>query len=91
MAEDGKFRVEKINGKNYQLWKIQMEDYLYPKDLYLPLGRKANKSVSMQYEECEILDRKALGTVQLFLEVSVAFNISKEKTTTDLLNALAKL
>jgi hypothetical protein len=29
MVEDGKFRVEKFNGQNYQLWKMQMEDYLY--------------------------------------------------------------
>ena len=60
MAEDGKFRVEKFNGQNYQLWKMQMEDYLYQKDLYLPLGGKASKLTSMTDEEWEILDRKAL-------------------------------
>jgi hypothetical protein len=38
MAEDGKFRVEKFNIQNYQLWKMHMEDYLYQKDLFLPLG-----------------------------------------------------
>ena len=40
MVEEGKFRVEKFNNQNYQLWKLQMEDYLYQKDLYLPLGEK---------------------------------------------------
>jgi hypothetical protein len=25
----GRFRVKKFNGKNYQLCKMQMEDYLY--------------------------------------------------------------
>jgi hypothetical protein len=25
IMEDGKFRVEKFNGQNYQLWKMQME------------------------------------------------------------------
>jgi hypothetical protein len=34
MAEDGKFRVKKFNSQNYQLWKMQMEDYLYQKDLF---------------------------------------------------------
>ena len=91
MAEDGKFRVEKFNGQNYQLWKMQMEDYLYQKYLYLPLGRKASKLASMTDEEWEILDRKALGTIRLCLVASVAFNISKEKTMVDLINALAKL
>ena len=79
MAEEGKFRVDKFNGQNYQLWKMQMEDYLYQKDLYLPLGRKAKQPVAMKDEEWEVLDRKALGTIRMFLDSSVAFNISKEK------------
>ena len=61
--EEGKFRVKKFNGQNYQLWKMQMEDYLYQKDLYLPLGKKAKQPVAMKDEEWEVLDRKALGTM----------------------------
>jgi hypothetical protein len=91
MSEDGKFRVEKFNSQNYQLWKMQMEDYLYQKDLFLPLSGVAKKLVAMKDEEWEILDRKALGTIRLSLAASVAFNISKEKTTKDLMDALAKL
>ena len=91
MSEDGKFRVEKFNGQNYQLWKMQMEDYLYQKDLFLPLSGVAKKLTAMKDEEWEILDRKALGTIRLSLEASVAFNISKEKTTEGLMDALAKL
>jgi hypothetical protein len=91
MSEDGKFRVEKFNGQNYQLWKMQMEDYLYQKDLFLPLSGVAKKSAAMKDEEWEILDRKALGTIRLSLAASVAFNISKEKTTKGLMDALAKL
>ena len=91
MAEDGKFRVDKFNGQHYQLWKMQMEDYLHRNDLYLPLGRKTNKLMSMIYEEWEILDTKELGTIQLCLVTSLDFNISKENTMVDLINALAKL
>jgi hypothetical protein len=69
MSEDGKFRVEKFNGQNYQLWKMQMEDYLYQKDLFLPLSGVAKKPVAMKDEEWEILDRKALGTIRLSLAV----------------------
>ena len=79
MAEEGKFRVEKFNGQNYQLWKMQMEDYLYQKDLFLPLERKEKQPTTMKDEEWEVLDRKALGTIQLCLDSSVAFNILKEK------------
>jgi hypothetical protein len=45
----------------------------------------------MKDEEWEVLDRKALGTIRLSLEASVAFNISKEKTTKELMDALDKL
>jgi hypothetical protein len=65
MSEDGKFRVEKFNSQNYQLWKMQMEDYLYQKDLFLPLSGVAKKPAAMKDEEWEILDRKALGTIRL--------------------------
>ena len=91
MAEDGKFTVEKFNGQNYQLWKMQMEDYLYQKDLFLPLGGIAKKLTAMKDEEWEVLDRKALGTIRMSLAASVDLNISKEKTTKELMDALAKL
>eukprot|EP00253_Pinus_taeda_P018705 PITA_18705 len=86
MAEDGKFMVEKFNGKNFSLWKMQMEDYLYQKDLYLPLSGKTKKPMTMTDEEWNLLDRKALETIWLCLATSVAFNISKETMTEDHLN-----
>ena len=58
-----------------------MEDYLYEKDLYLPLSEKENKLAAMTDAEWNILDRKALRTVRLCLAALVAFNISKEITT----------
>ena len=58
---------------------MQMEDYLYQKDLYLPLGGKEKQPVAMKDEEWEVLDREEVGTIRLFLASSVAFNISKEK------------
>jgi hypothetical protein len=91
MSKDGKLRIEKFNSQNYQLWKMYMEDYLYQKDLFLPLGGVAKKPMAMKDKEWEILDRKALGTIRLILAVSVDFNISKEKTTKGLMDTLAKL
>jgi hypothetical protein len=80
-----------LTSKNYQLWKMHMEDYLYQKDLFLPLGGIEKKLTTMKDEEWEVLDRKALGTIQLSLEASVAFNISKEKTMKELMDTLTKL
>jgi hypothetical protein len=91
MTKDGKFKVEKFNSQNYQLWKMQMEDYLYHKDIFLALGGKEKQSASIKDEEWEILDKKILGMILLCLATSMAFNISKEMTMKDLMKALAKL
>ena len=91
MVEDGRFRVNKFNEKNYQLWKMQMEDYLYERDLCLPLSGNTKKPMSMTDKEWDIHNRKELGTIQMCLVASVTFNISKEMTTDNLMLALAKL
>jgi len=88
IAED-KVKIEKFNGTNYAFWKMQMEDILYQKDLYLPIDGK--KPDEMKQADWDVLDRKALGTVRLSLAPSVASNIAKEKTTTDLFKALEKM
>jgi hypothetical protein len=91
MEEDGKFRVEKFNDQNYKFWKMNMEYYLYQKDIFLPLGRISKKPMAMKDEEWEVLDRKELGTIRLSLTVSVNFNISKENTMKEMMDALDKL
>jgi hypothetical protein len=70
---------------------MQMEDYLYQKDLFLPLGGITKNLTTMKDEEWEVLDRKALGMIRMSLAMSVAFNISKEKTMKELMDTLAKL
>ena len=53
---------------------------MYHKSLHLPLDGKEKQLVAMKDEEWEVIDRKALGTIQLCVASSVDFNISKEKT-----------
>ena len=69
----------------------EMEDYLYQKDIYLPLGRKTKQPMTMKDEEWEVLDRKALGTIRLCLDSSVAFNIWKENKMEGVMIELDKL
>jgi hypothetical protein len=68
-----------------------MEDYLYQKGLFPPLGGIEKNLIAMKDEEWEVLDKKALGMIQLSLEASMTFNISKENKTKELMDALAKL
>ncbi|KAK2984273.1 hypothetical protein RJ640_003832 [Escallonia rubra] len=69
-------------------WKMQVEDYLYQKDLYLPLV--GEKPEAMNVNEWAILDKKTLATVRLSLTPQVAFNISHEKTIAAMMKALEK-
>ena len=41
MEDEDKLRVDKFNGINFQLLKMQMDNYLYQKDLWKPLEGKA--------------------------------------------------
>ena len=49
------------------------------------------KPDSMTMEQCKLKDRQALGLIRLTLSRNVAFNIIKEKTTSDLLKALSNM
>ena len=60
MADERKIRVEKFNGVNFRFCKMQIEDYLCQKDLYLSLGENTHKPKEMSDGKWDILDRKAL-------------------------------
>ena len=37
MAEEMKMQINLFDGSNFSFWKMQIEDVLYQKELYLPL------------------------------------------------------
>jgi len=101
-SEKDTYKIEKFNGTNFSFWKMQMEDYLYHKDLYLPIVEKPKdmsdeewvverKPGGMTDAQWMVLDRKALGAIRLSLLKSVTFNIKGQETTTDLMKALSNL
>jgi hypothetical protein len=55
------------------------------------LGGKEKQLASMKDQEWEVLDKKALGMIQMCQGMLVAFNISKEKRMKDPMKELAKL
>ena len=81
-----KLGIEKFDGSDLSFWKMQIEDYLYQKDLHEPLT--AVKQESMKKEKWKLKDRQTLGLIQLNLSRNVAFNIVKVKTTSGLFKAL---
>lgn len=89
MAEDGKIKIDKFDGRDFGFWKMQIEDYLYQKKLHEPLEEK--KPASMDETAWKLLDRQALGVVRLSLAKNVAYNIVKETTTNGLIKALSNM
>ena len=87
--ESSKIGIEKFDGSDFDFWKMQIEDYLYQKDLHEAL--LGVKTDTMTMEQWKLKDRQALGMIQLTLSRNVAFNIIKEKKTSDLLKALSNM
>ena len=80
-------RIEKFNGTDFAYWRMQIEDYLYSRKLHLPL--LGTKPETMKAEEWALLDRQVLEVIKLTLSRSIAHNVIKEKTTTNLMKALS--
>ena len=88
--EEGKGSgIEKFDGIDFTYWRMQIEDYLYGKKLYLPL--LGTKSETMKDEDWNLFDRQVLGVIRLTLSRLVAHNVVKEKTTVDLIKALPSM
>ncbi|KAE8688563.1 Retrovirus-related Pol polyprotein from transposon TNT 1-94 [Hibiscus syriacus] len=76
VADEGNVKIEKFDGADFGFWKMQIEDFLYQKNLYQPLSGKQPKG--MKNEDWALLDRQALGVIRLTLSRNVAFNIAKD-------------
>ena len=88
VEEVGKMsRIENFDGTDFAYWRMQIEDYIYGRKLHLPL--LGTKPEVMKAEEWALLNRQVLRVIKLTLSRSVAHNVVKEKTTTNLMKALS--
>ncbi|XP_052199359.1 uncharacterized protein LOC127806236 isoform X2 [Diospyros lotus] len=76
------YKIEKFDGSNFRFCKMQMKDYLYQQDLYLPLDEKPR---TIKDEEWKVSNRKALGAVHPSLMRSNAFNVKDQYTIAGLI------
>ncbi|KAL2243895.1 UNVERIFIED_CONTAM: Retrovirus-related Pol polyprotein from transposon TNT 1-94 [Sesamum indicum] len=83
-----KIPVERFNGSDFGFWRMQMEAYLYGKDLYGPLAEKPEKTSD---EEWKVLDRKAMSAIILSLSRNVAYHVKGAKSTKEVLQTLADM
>ena len=54
--DSSKLGIEKFDGSNFSFWKMQIEDYLYQKDLHEPLT--GVKPESMTEKKWKLKDRQ---------------------------------
>ena len=67
---------------------MQIEDFLYHKNLCQPLSAKPN---DIEEAKWKVFDRQALAVVRLTLARTMAFNVNDIKTTTWLIKALSDM
>ena len=105
MTSSSKIEKEKFNGKNFELWKLNMEDLLVDKEQWIivdpgtqPTGTQPTSTqttslppTGISKEDWEKLDRRARSTIILCLEDSVLLNVSGESTTKELWDKLGNL
>ena len=75
--ESSNIEIEKFDGSDFGFWKMQIEDYLYQKNLHEPLlGVKPD---TMTTEQWKLKDRQALGLIRLTL----SRNVKSDTMTTE--------
>ena len=87
IENEGQIKGDNFNGHNFHLLKMKMDEYIYYKDLWKLLEGKSKKQGIVTNKDWEILDRKALGTIHLFLAPLVTYNITKEKMIEDFIKS----
>ena len=65
--------VDKFNGANFSLLKVQMNDILIIKDQYFLIEGVVKKPSSMMDEEWNNMDKNTITTIHQYLENNVYF------------------
>ncbi|OMO51796.1 Reverse transcriptase, RNA-dependent DNA polymerase [Corchorus capsularis] len=70
----------KLTTTNYNIWKPMMEDHLYCKDLYDPILGDSGKPKDTSDDDWKKLDRKSLGTIRKWVDITVFHYVAQEKS-----------
>ena len=90
MVRNSKIKIEKFNGKHFELWKLKIEDMLVDRDQWIMVDL-GTAPTGTSVDDWKKLDQKAKSTIQLCLSNSVLLNVSGEYKTKDLWNNLGAL
>ncbi|PKI44710.1 hypothetical protein CRG98_034887 [Punica granatum] len=89
--EKSHLEMEKFDSrKDFKLWKIKIRDVLIQKGLHKALLGKEKKLKSMEDDEWDEQDEKAVSTIHLCLADEVIFNVKEEKIAASLWTKLKR-
>ena len=90
MASSSRIEIKKFNGKNFELWKLEMEDLLVNKEQWAAMDL-GTKPTAMPSEDWDKLDREARSTICLCLSDWVLLNVFGEDSVKKLREKLGNL
>ncbi|MGV8048355.1 hypothetical protein PJP07_29550, partial [Mycobacterium kansasii] len=73
-----------LNGSNWTIWKANMEDLLYCKDLYSPILGISAKSKDMSDDDWKKMNREAVRFIRQWLDDFVFHHVSTETSAASL-------
>jgi hypothetical protein len=70
MESSSRIEIEKFNGKNFELWKLKMEDLLVDKEQWIVVDPGTALSDSTSSTEVKTLKKKVMFTWNLIFIIS---------------------
>jgi hypothetical protein len=80
MESNSRIEIEKFNIRNFEFWKLEIEDLLVDQEQW-KIVCPGTMPTSMSIEKWEKLERITRSTIQLCLADSVLLNVSGEDST----------
>lgn len=78
MELDSSWLISLDGSSNWQIWKTRMEDLLYCNNLHAPINGESNKPENMSKEDWDLLNRRAVAYIRLWVDDSSYQYISDE-------------
>ena len=82
--------IEKFNSRNFELWKLKMEDLLVDREQWIDVD-PGTKPAATSQEYWDKLERRARSTIRLCLSDSMLLNVSGEDSAVKLWEKLGSL
>ncbi|CAL1401497.1 unnamed protein product [Linum trigynum] len=89
--DDSSGAMIKLTSSNYSIWKPQMEDILFFKDLYEPIENGSEKAEDKTEKQWEVLHSKAVAIIRQWIGQSIFHHVAKDTRADELWHKLESM